>query len=395
MKRILASAVVTAVMLAGTGSGAEAQSMINRRASLFDVGVYAGGSYTTKWAETSIGNLGPSKWNPVFGAQATYWINPMLGVRANGTYMPSGWGYRGTDLPGFTGKDGRDVNNWFYDLDLMIRPFFFRTASPAWLSSIYFFLGGGGLTTNVAGEGGCREPDTFRSVCLPRDAKHASVGQGTAGVGLDLFSLFNHFGVFVEYGAHGYESPAHTGPGWTGVVEPAGTSDKFAVTQRGVLGLKMSFGNILPPPPVPVAPAPPPPPPPPPAPPAERAITVCVVQDQMLTTVNAMYNPTTGDTTVMGRRFSEAHPATAPTYVAGSTWYVNNEPIMYNGRRYVKFGLPRTIGTTDVMRSGAYQGTNVFVETGTTGTPTVIYLPVQPGCVFQPYQAQAEIKVRG
>ncbi len=94
MKRILASAVVTAVMLAGTGDG-EPQSLLNRRGRLIDVGVYAGGSYTTKWAETAVGKLGPSKWNPVFGAQATYWFQPTWGIRANGTYIPSGWGFRG------------------------------------------------------------------------------------------------------------------------------------------------------------------------------------------------------------------------------------------------------------------------------------------------------------
>jgi len=396
MKRILASAVVTAVMLAGTGSGAEAQ--VHRRTTIFDVGVYGGASYTSKWTETEFGSLGITRWNPAFGAQLTWWINPAWGVRANGTYIPSGWHFRGGneffgdefEEPDFFESDKRYVNNWFYDLDLVFRPW---TAGSEWYSSIYFFAGGGGLTTNVAGKGGCAEPGTFEGVCLPRDPKHATVGQGTLGAGIDLFSVFNHFGFFLEYGAHGYSSPSHTGFGWTGVADDR-ADDKFAVTQRGVLGLKVGFGNRVPPAPVPVAPAPPPPPPPP-APPATRTIMVCVVEGQTLRNVEATFHPTSGDTTISGRRFSEAYPAMAPTYVAGSTWYVNNEPIMFNGKRYVKFGLPRVIGTTDVMSTGTYQGTSVFVETGTTGTPTVIYLPVRPGCEFQPYQAQAEIKVRG
>ena len=114
----------------------------------------------------------------------------------------------------------------------------------------------------------------------------------------------------------------------------------------------------------------------------------------MLRNVEATYHPTSGDTTIAGRRFSEAYPAMAPTYVAGSTWFVNNDPIMYNGRRYVSSAAAGDRGQRrDEL--GGYQGTNVFVDMGTTGTPTVIYLLVWLGCEFQPYQAQAEIKVRG
>jgi hypothetical protein len=200
--------------------------------------------------------------------------------------------------------------------------------------------------------------------------------------------------VFLEGGVHGYDSPVHV------YSDNARAEDKIAFTPYAVLGLKLGFGNIIPPPPAPVIPPPapaplPPPPPPPPPPPAPemQPVNVCVVQNGQLASVSAMYNPANGDTTVDGRRFSEAYPAT-DGYVAGATWYVNNEPVTFNNRRYVKYGLPRVLGTTDVASVGTYQGVGVFAEPSANAQrPDVIYVPVQPGCVFQPYQY--EVKTGG
>jgi hypothetical protein len=171
--------------------------------------------------------------------------------------------------------------------------------------------------------------------------------------------------------------------------------DRFAFTPRLVLGLKASFGNILPPPPV--IPPPPPPPaiipdaPPPPPPPAEVDVRVCVIQDGNLTEVTARYNQTTGDTTYNGGPFSAAFPATTG-YAANATWYINNEPITFNNRRYVKYGLPRVLGVTEVSRAGEFRGVGVFSEGGNMNSE-VIYVPVRPGCEFQPYQT--ELKTGG
>ncbi|MBW3571943.1 MAG: hypothetical protein KY467_12640, partial [Gemmatimonadetes bacterium] len=85
-------------------------------------------------------------------------------------------------------------------------------------------------------------------------------------------------------------------------------------------------------------------------------------------------------------------PATVG-YAAGATWYINNEPIMVNGRRYVRYGLPRVLGVNEVTRTAEYQGVPVFVEAGAQGTPEVLYIPVRPGCEFQPYQL--EVKAGG
>src|SRR6185295_15825544 len=96
---------------------------------------------------------------------------------------------------------------------------------------------------------------------------------------------------------HGYDSPSHIFPN-QGTAE-----DKFTFTPYAVLGLKLGFGNIIPPPPPPPpAPLPPPPAPPevvppPPAPPASQDVNYCVVQNGQLTSVTVQYKPTAGGTT--------------------------------------------------------------------------------------------------
>ncbi|HYW05999.1 MAG TPA: hypothetical protein VE913_03530, partial [Longimicrobium sp.] len=64
-----------------------------------------------------------------------------------------------------------------------------------------------------------------------------------------------------------------------------------------------------------------------------------------------------------------------------------------NNTRYVKYGLPRVLGVSEVSRVGEFQGVSLFAETGMTGRPEVIYVLVRPGCEFQPYNI--EIKASG
>ena len=115
-----------------------------------------------------------------------------------------------------------------------------------------------------------------------------------------------------------------------------------------------------------------------------RAIRVCVVESGRLAEVSAQYNPATGDTTVAGRTFASAYPA-GRDYAAGALWFVNSETITVGGRSFVKYGLPRVLGVTEVSRSGEHQGVPVFVEAGAGSAAEVLYLPVRPGCEFQPY----------
>ena len=410
--RRLWSAFAAAALLLAAADGAKAQETMDGgggwRAGRFDLGIYAGGTLSSRWFEshtvtldgTPTGmrnddgeNYSPG-FAPAFGAFATYWLSPSIGLRAHGNYTPMRLPFTGDGLFG-TGATNRHrylMNTWFYDLDLMLRPFVMRDGM---LRSMYLWVGGGGYTVDLVGEdvAACEGSLASLGACLSFDPKQATVGQGTAGVGLDLLGV-GPLQLFTELGVHVYDSPVHVGDEWFGPVTGLkGTSvrvadDATAVTGRLVLGLKMVFGDIIPRPVMPPPPPPPPPPapevmpPPPPPPPAvvERATTsVCVVQDGRLTTIQVME----GDS-----------PPAGEGYAGSATWFINNEPVVFMGRRYVKYGLPRVLGTTDVHGVGTVNGVSVFAEhTANAEHPEVIYVPVRPGCEFQPYQY--EVKAGG
>jgi hypothetical protein len=416
-----------AALLAAPAGQAGAQEMMEGtpRASRFDLGVYAGGSATSRWYESRTITLNGTDtprenddrqafkpgYAPAFGAHATFWATPMFGLRLHGAYVPM----RVPSLSdGFFdifneagNRQAYALNSYFYDLNLAARPFI---RSDNWYRGVYLFAGGGGLTVDLAGEDrpGC-EPGTFaQAACLSYEPDHATVGQGTAGAGIDLLRFTEMLGVFGEIAAHVYDSPVHVGDGFIGpITQPTGSTvriadDRTAVTTRVVIGLKAMFGNLIPPPVV----VPPPPPPlpmpeapvvqPTPPPPVidMQTVQVCVVQDGNLRNVDVMYNPTRGDTTVNGQPFATAFP-TGAQYAANATWFINNERVMFQNRRFVKYGLPRVLGVNEVTRVGDHMGVPVFAEMGQT-RPDVIYVPVRPGCEFQPYQVETKAgSVRG
>jgi hypothetical protein len=379
----------------------------DRRLSRFDLGVYAGGSLTSDWFESRTVTLNGTE-DPddngdgegfapgtggAFGAQATFWFTPALGLRAHGGYLPMRLPNSGDEID----NDAFVVNTYVFDLNLALRPFSGR------LSPLYLFAGGGGLLVDVAGEDRprCAEALAAYGACLSYEPEQATVGQGTAGIGVDLFPLGGMLGLFGEAAVHVYDSPVHVDDEWLGPLRvPEGSTvrvadDATAVTGRLVLGLKAMFGNWIPapapvppppPPPPPVAPPPPPPPPPPPVNPV-RDIRVCVLEGGMLREVTAQYNTQTGDTTWTGGAMPMAG------YAAGAAWFINGEAVTVMGRRYVRYGLPRVLGINEVTRVAEYQGVPVFAEAGTAGTPEVLYVPVRPGCEFQPYQL--EVKAGG
>jgi len=115
---------------------------------------------------------------------------------------------------------------------------------------------------------------------------------------------------------------------------------------------------------------------------------VCVVQNGALTSVQGMYNPASGDTSGLPAVEENARSA---------TWFINNEPITFNGHRYVKYGLPRVLNVGDVNNIGTYQGVAVFAEPSANAqNAEVIYVPVGSRCEFQPYQIERKAgAVRG
>ncbi|MQA90767.1 MAG: hypothetical protein GEU90_11090 [Gemmatimonas sp.] len=114
-----------------------------------------------------------------------------------------------------------------------------------------------------------------------------------------------------------------------------------------------------------------------------------------MTMVDAMYSPTSNDTTVNGEPFSDAHPSAVPTYAAGAPWFLRGDSIMVNDTEYVKFGVTRVIEPSQLAWVGTHMGTSVFAEAGTTTPQAVVYVPVMPGCEFQPYQERQAIRPRG
>jgi len=102
--------------------------------------------------------------------------------------------------------------------------------------------------------------------------------------------------------------------------------------------------------------------------------------------VEVEYSVARGDSFYRGRPIAAAFP-TDSTYALNAAWYRDNEPISFAQGRYVKYGLPRILGTADVVPFGEFRGVAVFAEpVANRDRPEVVYLPVRPGCEFQPYQ---------
>jgi hypothetical protein len=352
-----------------------------------DLGFYAGGAWTTPWLETGEGTTFGIGFNPIFGGVGTFWFAPRWGVRLHGAYMPS-------DLPqpnpagAVVVPDGR-IHNWFYDLGLSFRPF----AAPGRggiLSTGYVFLGAGAFTPNVEGGDAVRCVATYiqGGACLPYDWRDATVGQVTAGAGFRAIPITRNLGLFLEGGVHVYDSPFRIGDVWDGLPacpnEACRGNDRMALTTRLGAGLAL----LVRPPPVLTRTVLPPPPPPPPAPP-DRPITVCVVVNGVPQYVEAFVRPQEGDTVVVTpqgirRPLRAAHPV--PPTASGRDWFVRDEPIFLDRQEYVRLGVPRVLTAEEINRIGEYQGVPLYAPRDGTRPPNVFYVPIQDGCIFQPYQ---------
>lgn len=74
-----------------------------------------------------------------------------------------------------------------------------------------------------------------------------------------------------------------------------------------------------------------------------------------------------------------------PVYAAAATWYVNNQPITFEGFRYIKLGMPRPLGDSLLARIGRFGLVGVYAAK-TDAYAEVLYIPVAPG-EYQPYAA--------
>ena len=112
---------------------------------------------------------------------------------------------------------------------------------------------------------------------------------------------------------------------------------------------------------------------------------MCVLSNGRLEAVPVLINTVTLDTTYRGRPFSAAFPVDS-TYAGAARWYLDAEPVFVAEGRYMKYGAPRILGTTDVVPAATFRGVTVFAEAGTDlRRPEVIYVPTRHGCEFQPY----------
>ena len=246
---------------------------------------------------------------------------------------------------------------------------------PLWARS-RFILGAGGVRTNYAFNGGA-------------DAEADSTSFGVSALAGLRVGLLDRVALRVD-GVIDH-MPSH---------EPAANTNLHARAGLSFLlgGSRAMAMATMPPP---AAPRPTPPPAAPPAAPAQRQIQVCVVQNGQLQSVAATFRPATGDTVVGSQAFRQAHPTTAPNYASAASWFMQADTMVYSNNTWVKFGLTRVIQAPQLQRVGDINGTSVFAEAGATpaaapGAPYgVVYVPVRPGCEFQPYQPRAAIRPRG
>ena len=70
-------------------------------------------------------------------------------------------------------------------------------------------------------------------------------------------------------------------------------------------------------------------------------------------------------------------------------WYIDGETVTVGGAAYTKYGLPRVLGPSEVVYSGAYRGGFFYAEPGIEKGAEVVYLLTDAaGCEFQPYQVE-------
>lgn len=70
-------------------------------------------------------------------------------------------------------------------------------------------------------------------------------------------------------------------------------------------------------------------------------------------------------------------------------WYINGEAIVFEKKRYVKYGLPRSNIAPYVEVLGNKDGVPITAEKGVKAREVIYLLAEKAGCTFQPYQLEA------
>lgn len=127
--------------------------------------------------------------------------------------------------------------------------------------------------------------------------------------------------------------------------------------------------------------------------PEGRAATLCLANGQ---SVQIRVSPA-GDTLVGPRRvtLTQLGPGIGfvGEYASRADWFVSDDPITFDGRRYSRFGQPASMECSGLKIIGDFNGVNLFAETDAAEPFAEIFVPVEPG-LFQPYRAQVG-RVRG
>lgn len=80
-------------------------------------------------------------------------------------------------------------------------------------------------------------------------------------------------------------------------------------------------------------------------------------------------------------------------YAAGEPWFEQHAPIEFDGLRYLTEGhLPLTIPDEHLARIGSLGKVGIYAEAATTGTHPVIYIPLRPGGVYQPFRTSGPFR---
>jgi hypothetical protein len=127
--------------------------------------------------------------------------------------------------------------------------------------------------------------------------------------------------------------------------------------------------------------------------PTARMIPMCAVQNGQLVEVTAQFDPATGDTS-FGR--PEWGPESRRILAAVEPWFIRDEPITVEGRRYVKFGTERVFRAGELAYAGLYLDLPLFTRADAPRPPEALFIPTRFDCRFQGYRLSDDVSsVRG